>query len=116
MHELVVTQSILSIALKHANLSNARKITRLNLVIGQLSSIIDDSVQFYWDMVAANTLAEGAELVFQRVPTKFTCQDCQFTYSPGEDSFTCPECGSSRIKITAGEEFFLESIEVENQE
>jgi hydrogenase nickel incorporation protein HypA/HybF len=114
MHELAVTQNILDIALKHASQANARKITRLNLVIGQLSSIIDDSVQFYWDMVAANTIAEGAQLIFQRVKTVFTCLDCHYAFSPGQNSFSCPECSSSNIKITAGEEFFLESIEVEN--
>jgi hydrogenase nickel incorporation protein HypA/HybF len=114
MHELAVTQSILNIALRHANLSNAKKVTRLNLVIGQLSSIIDDSVQFYWDMVAANTLAEGAELAFRRIPTEFTCQECQSSFATKQDTFSCPKCSSSHIKITAGEEFFLESIEVEN--
>lgn len=114
MHELVVTQSILEIALRHANSSNARKITSLNLVIGQLSSLVDDSIQFYWDMIAANTLAEGATLSFRRIETEFCCLDCQCKYSPGQDSFTCPACGGSKVKITAGEEFYLESIEIEN--
>jgi hydrogenase nickel incorporation protein HypA/HybF len=114
MHELAITKNILDIALKHANSSNAKRITRLNLVIGQLSSIVDDSIQFYWDMVAANTIAEGAQLVFQRIKTEFSCLDCHSAFSPGADSFDCPNCGSSKIRITAGEEFFLESIEIDN--
>jgi hydrogenase nickel incorporation protein HypA/HybF len=59
MHELAVTQSILEICLRHAEEANAAKITDINLIIGQFSSIVDDSVQFYWDMIADGTIATG---------------------------------------------------------
>jgi hydrogenase nickel incorporation protein HypA/HybF len=114
MHELPVTESILEIALRHANQANASRITELNLVIGQLSSIIDDSVQFYWDIVAKDTIAEGARLNFQRIPTQMTCQDCRYIFSPQDDDFSCPQCKSQRIKVTAGDEFYLESIQIDN--
>ena len=47
MHELPVTESILEIALRHAQEAGARRITDLYLIIGQLSTIVDDSIQFY---------------------------------------------------------------------
>jgi hydrogenase nickel incorporation protein HypA/HybF len=114
MHELSVTESLLEIALRHGNAANARRITDLYLVVGQLSSIIDDSVQFYWDFVSKDTLAEGAQLHFRRILTEFLCLDCNQRYSPGEEDYACPHCGSSRTKVVAGEEFFLESIGVES--
>jgi hydrogenase nickel incorporation protein HypA/HybF len=52
MHELAVTESILEIALRHAQEHNARHITGLYLVLGQWASIVDDSVQFYWDIIS----------------------------------------------------------------
>jgi len=113
MHELPVTESILEIALKHAQKAGARRITALHLVIGQMASIVDDSVQFYWDFVSKDTLAEGAQLTFRRIPTEFQCQDCQMRYAPDGDVLACPQCGSTRIKIVTGEEFFLEAIDVE---
>ncbi|HAX69543.1 MAG TPA: hydrogenase maturation nickel metallochaperone HypA, partial [Anaerolineae bacterium] len=48
MHELPVTQSLLKIALDHAEKANAKQITALNIVMGELSSMVDDSIQFYW--------------------------------------------------------------------
>ena len=113
MHELPVTENILEIALRHAQQADASKITELNLVIGQLSSIIDDSIQFYWDIIAKDTIAEGARLNFQRIPTQMTCQECQTVFAPQDNDFACPNCNSNRIKITAGEEFFLESIQID---
>ena len=112
MHELSITESILEIALRHGDEAGARRITDLRLVIGELSTIIDESVQFYWDFVSEGTPAAGATLHFRRVPGQLACQACGHTFSP-RDSLPCPACGSEDIRIVAGEEFFLESIDVE---
>ena len=113
MHELSVTESILEISLRHAQQAGATRITDLYLVIGQLASVVDDSVQFYWDIIAKDTAAEGARLHFKRIPAELLCLDCGNTYSPGEEILACPRCQSTRVKVTAGEEFHLDSIDVE---
>ena len=113
MHELSVTESILEIALRHATNAKAENITDLYLVIGQLSSIVDDSVEFYWDIISKDTIAAGASLHFKRVPTEVLCLACQNRYNPDHGNFFCPKCNSSQIKIVAGEEFLLEAINVE---
>ena len=116
MHELTITESLLEIALRHARQAGANQITDLYLVIGQLSSVVDDSVQFYWDIIAKDTLAEGANLHFKRIPTEIICLDCNHQYKPVENQMACPHCESISIKIISGEEFFLEAINVETGE
>jgi hydrogenase nickel incorporation protein HypA/HybF len=116
MHELSVTESILEIALRHASSAQAKRITDLYLVIGQLSSIVDDSVQFYWEIITKGTLAEGSRLHFERISTQLNCLDCDNHYSPSDEDFSCPACSSARVKVIAGEEFQLEAIEVETDE
>ena len=113
MHELAVTESMLKIAVQHAVQANAVRVTSLQLVIGQLSSIVDDSVQFYWDMISAGTICEGAQLHFERRPARLKCLDCDQTYTLNGELTDCPNCHSARIKVVAGEEFYLDSIEVE---
>ena len=113
MHELAVTQGMLSIALEHATKAGATKIMHINLVIGEMSGIVDDSVQFYFDFVSKDTLAEGASLNFERVPARFRCRACQTTFSPDQRQWTCPQCGELSLEIVAGKEFLVDSIEVE---
>ena len=114
MHELSITQSILEIALRHGNQAKAKKITGLNLVIGQLSTVVDDSVQFYWEMIAKGTPAECAELNFKRIPALMECQECSQTYVlEGNQLDACPSCESIKVHVLKGNEFRLDSIEVE---
>ncbi len=113
MHELGVTQNILQIALEHAEKAGAKKIRSINLVMGGLAGIVEESVRFYFDFVSRKTIAEGTQLVFKKVPVRFRCRDCgkEFEF-PGED-WACPACQSPGPEILTGREFFMESIEVE---
>lgn len=113
MHEYAVTQSIVNIAVEAAQQAGARRILGIDLVLGELSSIVDDSIQFYFDMLSQGTLAEGATLRFRREPTTVTCWDCNHQFSaraplPG----ACPACAGNRLQVQGGREFELESIEV----
>jgi len=113
MHELAVTQSLVNIALRHAT---GARVTDLYLVVGQLSSMIDDSVQFYWDILSQGTAAEGAQLHFRRVPAEMQCFVCHHHFVMPSDTFACPSCGSAQVSVVAGDEFYLESIEVQPRE
>jgi hydrogenase nickel incorporation protein HypA/HybF len=112
MHELSVTESVLDIACQHAEKAHAKKVTDVYLVIGQLSSIVDESVQFYWNLITKDTLCEGSILHFRRIPATLVCLECQNEYTLDRDLTPCPACHSARVRVTAGDEFNLESIEI----
>ncbi len=114
MHELAITEQIAEIAIRHGEQHQAQKITDLYLVIGELSTVVDDSVQFYWDLITRDTICEGAELHFKRVPAIFRCQECGKEYRLADGELQpCPFCQSSRMEIVQGKEFHLDSIIVE---
>ncbi len=114
MHELSVTESIVEIVCRHAEQAGARHVRRIFLSLGELSSVVDDSVQFYFDFVSQGTAAEGAELVFQRVSVRLACGACGHTWEPPDADWACPRCGARQARVEAGREFLVESIEVED--
>jgi len=113
MHELSVTEALLDLALRHARAAQAIRITDVNVVIGQLSTVIDDSVQFYWDMISGGTPAAGARLHFRRVPALFQCGECRHEYAPAAEVLACPACGSLEVSLIRGDELYLETLDIE---
>ena len=116
MHELPVTQGILEIALDASERNGARRITSIQLVIGDLSSIVDDSVQFYFSQLSRGTLAENAALQFRRVPANVHCLDCgEACAARAPLPYECSYCGGTKLRLDGSRDFYIESIEVEDE-
>jgi hydrogenase nickel incorporation protein HypA/HybF len=113
LHEFSITQSILSIALEKANTVNASRVSKINLVIGELSGVVDECVQFYFDFLSKDTLAAQANLSFQHRPIQLRCRNCANIFSPDSLDWTCPNCQAQTTEIVSGRECYVESIEVE---
>lgn len=113
MHELAVTEQILNLALRHARDAHASQVTDLHLQIGALSTIIDDSIQFYWDIISQGSLCQGAILHFDRVPATLHCHSCGQNYTLEHELTTCPSCNGIQVQIVSGQEFQLTSINIE---
>lgn len=113
MHELYATQAILEKAITKAAEQDAKRITHLYLVVGEISTYSDDSVQFYWDEISKGTVAENAVLHFRHVLAEMQCMACFTKYHPPAGEIVCPNCGSNGAKIIGGEEFYLEALDVE---
>ena len=113
MHEFSITQSILSIALEKANTANASRVSKINLVIGELSGIVDECVEFYFDFLSKDTIAAQASLSFQHPPIRLRCRSCATVFSPDDLNWACPNCREQAIEIISGRECYVESVEVE---
>lgn len=117
MHELGVTQSILSTVLEEAKRHGAGKVEAIHLTVGEFSLVEPDCVSYYLEILAKDTPAEGARLEVERIPLKARCRSCGHDYEPQPDSapmFQCPQCGGGDLEIVAGRELRIDSIEVED--
>jgi len=112
MHELGIVQQMVDQAIAQARAAGAGRITGLNLVVGALSDISPESVQFYFDLVSAGTPAAGAQLAFRWIQPVLRCRTCgaEFAWAPDQDA--CPRCGARGYELIRGREFYLESIDV----
>ncbi len=113
MHEYPITEQIVKIASQKAKESNARRVTRITLVVGEYSGFIGESIQMYFDIISKGTLCEGAMLEMDNIKAKWRCPRCEIDYVRKPLSFACPECGEDGEPTNIGKEFFVKSIEVE---
>lgn len=111
MHELSVASAVLDTVERHAE---GRKVLVVTLRIGHLRQVIPDSLAFYFEMVARDTLAEGARLEQVIVPARLRCGGCEQEWElEGTPEFRCPRCAVGEVAVIAGNELEVDSIEVE---
>ena len=72
MHEYPVTLEIIRLAEKTAE-ENHGRVRGIHLVIGEDSGFIGESIQMYFDVLAAGTLCEGAQVTIEGVKPKLSC-------------------------------------------
>lgn len=113
MHEYAVSRGLVKTVTEEAIKAGAKKVTEVRLVIGDLSTIIDESVQMYFDIMTEGTIAQGAKLIFKRITAEFCCRDCGTNFEKPARGFDCPKCGGMGMQTGKGKEFYIESLEVE---
>jgi hydrogenase nickel incorporation protein HypA/HybF len=113
MHELSIMTHLLDTVELEAQRAGATRICAVNLVVGERTSFIDDSLLFYFDTLTVGRMSEGAQLHIRRTPMRFHCATCDQEYSPGGAHFRCPRCDKPGQLTSDGSELLIESMEIE---
>jgi hydrogenase nickel incorporation protein HypA/HybF len=105
VHELSLASAIVDTVERHAD---GRAVSVISMSVGALRQVVPDSLEFYVELVGRGTVCEGARLELELVPARLLC--CGREWEP--PSFRCPACGGGGT-VVAGDEFMVESIELE---
>jgi hydrogenase nickel incorporation protein HypA/HybF len=108
VHELSLASAIVDTVERHAGGQPVRVIT---VRVGRLRQVAPRSLELYLELVGRGTVCEGARVDLEVVPARLSC--CGGEWEP--PSFRCPGCGGAG-QVVAGDEFLVESIELEEAE
>ncbi len=113
MHEMGIAQQMLSIALGAipGDLPDPR-VERLNLRVGRLAAVVEDSLRFCFEIISKETCLEGAELVVETIPVRARCRNCHHEWEVPDVVFTCPSCETGEIELVSGRELEVSSLEL----
>ncbi len=114
MHELSLAENMLNTALQ-AGGCEGKKLRALNVRCGALSGVSIQSLEFCLQLVCEERGLEDVAVNITSVPAGLKCQ-CGHSFDAGTLFCECPECGSTGHEVVGGEEVFLESIEVEDEQ
>jgi len=113
MHELAITEGIIRAAIPEAEKHDAKRILEIHLKIGELSGVLPECIQYYFDIAGRGTIAEGAKLTIKKIPVSIACPDCGYEGPVDRKKIRCPQCGGIGFRITGGREYFVDSLEAE---
>lgn len=120
MHELSMADAIVKTILDAAEKNQAEEILEVTIEVGKLTMLNPEQLKFLLDVLAENTLLEGAEIIIDEVPVEIKCHSCDYTGSTDLDDsdhylmiVKCPKCDERNIEIISGQECNVKNIRIE---
>jgi hydrogenase nickel incorporation protein HypA/HybF len=116
MHELSIATALAESLITYSREHNV-KISCVHIKAGILSGIDPEALQFAWEPALENFPGSGLEkcrLEIKMALLKHRCKNCNKEFEFDKWQIECPECRIDSLHRESGNEFLLESIEVEN--
>ena len=116
MHELSIATALAESLIAYSK-EHKVKISCAYVKAGILWGIDPEALQFAWEPALANFPASGLEKCRLEIKTallKHRCKNCGGEFEFSDWQIKCPDCGLETLHRESGNEFLLESIEVEN--
>lgn len=112
MHEYGITESLLKIVEDKAAEAGVTRVSTIRIVVGALTGFVPESIEFYFENMSKNTVAEGAVLEFEELPVTLRCRSCNEVFQPQSREWVCPKCSSEEVSIEGGRELYIKEMEV----
>jgi len=117
MHELSIVASIVDTVTESVAAYPGAQVKEVRLRVGALASVVEDSLQFCWELTTEGTPLAGSKLVVNTLPVVMHCEACaQEVELAGVQSFRCPRCGEPCSDLRQGRELEIDSIEIDEVE
>ena len=109
MHELSIAVEVVERAVRRARGAPIRAVT---MEVGVLTCVLADALTFSFELVAAGTIAEGAELIVRQPAAQVRCNTCARLFELREPFGACL-CGSAELQWLTGRELSIVELELE---
>lgn len=112
MHEMSIALGIVRIAEEEVSKAKATKVEIIELIIGNLSGVEMDALDFAWPVAVKDTVLEGAERKVDFIKGKGKCSECEAIFPLEHLHDPCPNCNSYFKDILQGKELKVVALEV----
>ena len=111
MHEVSIAESLADLIRRH--LPPHQHLIGITVRIGPIHGVVPESLAMAWNVVSEKEGWSGSQLHVITPPWRLRCGACGRCWEPVTVDEHCT-CGSPHADIMAGDEFVLESIDVES--
>jgi hydrogenase nickel incorporation protein HypA/HybF len=113
MHEMAIAQSVLDIAFGEAQKHASNSVKKIKLNIGEFSGVVREALEFAFDVLKHDTLAESAEIEIEVIKLRVACESCgEIECSIRNINLICPNCKKA-MRVNAGREMKVEYLDLE---
>lgn len=108
MHELSLIESLMNVAQQN---SQGKRVVSVTMMVGSLSCVMVEALQFCFEQTKAGTCLEHAKLLCEIEPARAVCNHCGNEFVPQEMHEPCA-CGSFDKRWLSGRDIVIQSMEI----
>lgn len=112
MHEMSLCQNVMEVIEQQQQQHQFNQVTDIWLELGALSCVEQSAVEFCFEMVCRDTVAENCKLHFIHLPAKAWCWQCKKEVEISTYQDCCPSCQSPHLQRPSHTEFRIKEIAV----
>jgi hydrogenase nickel incorporation protein HypA/HybF len=113
MHETGTAKFVLAEIEKELKKLRFKKLLRVRIGIGPLSTIDGDHLLEHLREIAPGTAIEGAQLEAVEIPPEYRCRACGQSFADSVIHNRCPKCHSDDVQVERIRELAVLSVDVE---
>ena len=121
MHEVSVVSDIVSAILKELENYNVERVEEVVLVVGDMTSLGDEQLEFAYEIVTKETKLEGSKLIIEHEKIRVKCKECDYEGEVrmlesdyGEHTrpiLSCPKC-NGKVRVIAGQTCKVRNLKI----
>ena len=126
MHEVSVVSDLVSAILRELEKYNVEKVEEVTLVIGDMTTLGEEQMEFAYEIVTKDTKLEGSKLAIEHEHIRILCETCGYEGGVqmlesdyGEHTIpvlSCPECQKKglvgKIKVIEGQSCMVKNMKI----
>jgi hydrogenase nickel incorporation protein HypA/HybF len=113
VHELSMMQEVMEILGEQIRIHRVKKVHQVNLKVGRMMAVVPSSLSFCFEILSKHTPLEGARLAIEEIPVTCRCRECKEEFTVASFVFVCPKCRGTQLEQISGNEFSIQSMEVD---
>jgi len=121
VHEGSITTQIVESVLQEAKQRSAKKVSEVQLVIGQLTFLNPEQVRFWYEILTKDTIMAGSKIAIEESKGIVKCPKCgyegDFKYIDdpalhiATPTLNCPKC-SGIVEIVGGKDCLIKNVKM----
>jgi len=112
MHEFSLVKKEVEKAIRR---TEGKKVTKIKFLLGKMAHGTPQSIREAFKIAAKDTAMSNVELDVVVVEPKVKCSGCGKVFNVDKEiNLACPHCNSKSNELVAGEECYIENIELED--
>ena len=114
MHEMSLAMSIIDLAVETADREGGKRVSQVEIEIGNMAGVMVDALQFCLEAAARTTIVEGAAFNFVETSAVADCLSCKSTFETSSFHTVCPDCGNDNVVVSGGQDLKISSLVIED--